>query len=129
MNRKHLLSALALLTAAAAGPAAADEYTPEPPFTSTRTRAEVIAELKEFQRAGVNPWADNYDQQAAFTSSRSREVATLEYMMTRDLMAAMHGEDGGANWRPAPARMIAVPLTPVPDTDNAILAGQPLSAE
>jgi hypothetical protein len=48
MNTKQLTAALILLTAASAATAEAP-YPPETKFVSTKTRAEVIAELKQAQ--------------------------------------------------------------------------------
>jgi hypothetical protein len=105
MNRHF---ALALVAAAAvAGPAFADDITIDPtPFTSTRSRAEVIAEMQQFRHAGVNPWADEYDQLAGFRSDRTREQVTLEFQASRDSVAALTGEDSGSMYL---ARMSAPP--------------------
>ena len=98
MNR--ILSSIALAVAAiAAAPAFAEtEYAPEPTFVSTRGRAEVIAELQQFQRAGVNPWADHHDQLQGFESSKSRAQVTAEYLGARDEVMAMSGEDSGSSY-------------------------------
>jgi hypothetical protein len=125
MNRTILLSALSLLAALGSASVRADDITPEPPFTSTRTRAEVIAELQEFQRSGVNPWADDYDMQAGFTSSRSREQAVNEYLISRDQVSAMNAEDSGSSYIPAPARALAVE----PVEDGPVVAGTPEAAQ
>lgn len=98
MNRHF---ALALVTAAAAvaaaSPAFADDITIDPtPFTSTRSRAEVIGEMQQFRRAGINPWADEYNPLAGFRSDRTREQVTLEYQATRASVAALTGEDSGS---------------------------------
>jgi hypothetical protein len=128
MNRKLLLSALALL-AAAAGPVAADDITPEPPFTSTRTRAEVMAQLRDFQRTGVNPWADGYDQLAHFTSRKTRAQVTAEFMGARDEVAALNAEDSGSAYLKDRSRMLAGPVFVDPILDGPILAGQPQNPE
>jgi hypothetical protein len=54
MNRNIALS----LVLCAAGAVQADDITPEPGRTaSTLTRAEVIADMQQFRRAGIDPWA------------------------------------------------------------------------
>lgn len=101
MNRTlaSLAFAVAAIAAATASPAFADtEYTPDPVFESTRSRAEVIAELQQFQRDGVNPWADHYDQLQAFESMKTRDQVTAEFIGARDEVAAMTGEDSGSTY-------------------------------
>lgn len=98
MNR-HLALALvaAVAAAAAASPAFADDITIDPtPFTSTRSRAEVIGEMQQFRQAGANPWADEYNPLAEFRSDRTREQVTLEFQATRASVAALTGEDSGS---------------------------------
>jgi hypothetical protein len=96
MNRT--LASLAFAVAAvAAAPAFADDITIDPnQFVSSRSRAEVIAELQQFQRGGVNPWADHHDQLQAFVSSKTRAQVTAEYLDARHEVAAMSGEDSGS---------------------------------
>ena len=54
MNTKQLLAALVILSASASAFAQAQEYvTPNDKFVSTKTRAEVIAELKQAQADGT----------------------------------------------------------------------------
>lgn len=67
-------------------------------FTSTKSRAEVAAELAQFKSAGVNPWSASYDPLKGFQSTTARAAVTAEYMADRDQVAATHGEDGGAAW-------------------------------
>ena len=66
---------------------------PEAPFASTKTRAEVQADLADFQRAGVNPWSTSYNPLHAFRSSNTREALTAEYVGYRNQVHTMNGED------------------------------------
>lgn len=94
MNRKI---ALALILASTGAVAYADDITLDPvPFTSTLTRAQVMQELQQYRRAGVNPWADDYNQLAQFRSGLSREQVIAEFMLSRDSVAALNGEDSGS---------------------------------
>lgn len=92
---------------AAAGSAFADDITIDPtPFVSTRTRAEVIAEMQQ-ARGGSNPWADNYDQLADFRSTLTRAEVVADYLLSRDEVQAFNGEDSGSSYLMA-ARSLGV---------------------
>jgi len=118
MNRKTLSAALILV--AAAGSAFADDITVDTTvFTGSRTRAEVQAELQQFQQQGVDPWARNYNPLQSFQSGKTRAQVTAEFLADRDEVAASNSEDGGASWRAARA---ARPVNPV-------LAGSPVNAQ
>jgi hypothetical protein len=94
MNRKI---ALALILAATGAVAYADDITVDPvPFTSTLTRAQVMQDLQQYRKAGINPWADDYNQVAQFRSSLSREQVMAEFKLSRDSVAALTGEDSGS---------------------------------
>jgi len=81
---------------AAAGSAFADDITIEAtPFVSTRSRAEVIAEMQQ-ARNEANPWADGYDQLQAFHGTLTREEVIAEYLLSRDEVQAFNGEDSGS---------------------------------
>jgi Domain of unknown function (DUF4148) len=66
MNR-NIASAIArapavALASVAAGNAMADDITIDTtPFTSTKSRAEVLADLAQYKQAGVNPWSTSYN--------------------------------------------------------------------
>ena len=113
MNR-NIAFAFVLATAAAAGTAFADDITVETtPFVSTMTRAEVRAEMQQARAAGINPWAQDYDQLAAFHAERSRADVTAEYTAGRDQVAALNGEDSGSVYLargplPAPVTQVAL---------------------
>jgi hypothetical protein len=65
------------------------------PFASTRTRAEVQAELSQFSQVR-NPWSTSYDQLADFRSGFTREEVRAEYIASRDQVAVVTGEDSGS---------------------------------
>jgi hypothetical protein len=95
MTRTHAL-ALAV-TLAAASPAFADDITVEPfPFVSTLSRAQVQQELRQHRHAGINPWADDYNQLAQFRGSMTRAEVTAEFMAARQSVAAFNAEDSGS---------------------------------
>ena len=124
MNRTLSAFAYAAVSAAAiaasfATPAYADDITPTPAFTSSRTRAEVQAELQQYQQQGVNPWARNYNPLQSFHSDKTRAQVTAEFLSDRAEVAASNSEDGGASWRAARAGR------PV----NPVLAGTPVNAQ
>ena len=94
MNRKI---ALALVLAFTGAVAYADDIMIDPvPFTSTLTRAQVVQELQQYRQAGVNPWADDYNQLAQFRSGLSREKVVAEFMLSRESIGALNGEDSGS---------------------------------
>lgn len=95
MNRNFALSLA--ITLGAAGAAHADDITIDPtPFTSTLSRAEVMADLMQHRRSGINPWADEYDPLAQFQGGKSRADVRAEYLADRAVVAAFHGEDSGS---------------------------------
>jgi hypothetical protein len=95
MNR-HLIIALTLTCGAAAN-AFADDITVDPnPFVSTASRAEVREELAAFRRAGVNPWADEYNQLSQFRGARARAEVRSEFLAGRTVVGAFSGEDSGS---------------------------------
>ena len=95
MNR-NIAFAL-VLSAAAVGNAFADDITIDPnTFVSSRSRAEVQAELAQYKQAGVNPWSMSYNPLRGFQSTKSRDQVTAEYLASRNEVAALNGEDSGA---------------------------------
>lgn len=95
MNR-HLIIALTLACGAAAN-VFADDITVDPnPFVSTASRAEVREELAAFRGAGVNPWADEYDQLSPFRGARTRAEVRAEFLGGRAAVGAFSGEDSGS---------------------------------
>jgi hypothetical protein len=114
--------ASALLIAAAAGSALAETPTVvKEPFVSTRSRAEVQAELFAYKQAGVNPWSTSYNQLAGFKSKTSREQVVAEYLAARNEVAAINGEDSGSAY---------LTQTFAQRTrSDAVLAGRPVNAQ
>ncbi len=90
---KLKIASAVLLTAVAAG-VFADELpsVPTEPVVSTKSRAEVQAELLAYQKAGVNPWSTSYNQLANFKSSTSRQEVVAEYL-------AVARRSGRPQWR------------------------------
>lgn len=94
MNAKLLLPIVAFV---AAGAAQAETPTVvKDDFVSTKTRAEVQADLAAFKKAGVNPWSTQYNPLRSFASTASRQEVTAAYIAARDEVAALNGEDSGA---------------------------------
>ncbi|MBB3214226.1 hypothetical protein FHW67_003538 [Herbaspirillum sp. Sphag1AN] len=78
MNAKQILVSVVLF--AAAGAAFAETaYPPETKFVSTKTRAEVIAELKQAQAQGLVTNGDNYPivQEPRSSLTRAQVMSTL----------------------------------------------------
>ena len=103
MNR-YLLASLLAATAATANVAFAEGYgegwDPQPTFHGTRTRAEVIADMKDARAQGLIPHgeAGGYTiSMAAPTASTTTRLAVRdEYIRSRAEVAAMDGEDSGS---------------------------------
>lgn len=120
MNRT-LASALVLaFSAVAAGNAMADDITIDTtPFVSSKTRAEVQADLAQYKKAGVNPWSTSYNPLAYFKSTKSRDDVRTELAQARATgeLDAIYGEDSGS------AYLTRVASTPV--RSSTTLAGTP----
>jgi peptidase E len=106
MNRKSTIAALIAIAAttgsAFAGTSLAGDISiDDTAFTSTRTRAEVQAELAQFKQAGVNPWSTSYNPTRDFRSEKTREQVIAEYQASRDSVAAITGEDSGSAYAAA----------------------------
>jgi hypothetical protein len=116
MNR----TLVALALAVAAGSVLADDITIDPhTFVSTRTRAEVIAEMMAARAVPTDVQADLDNRGGAMmASSLTREQVTLEYLASRDEVAATNSEDGGSAWRMARAREI-IPAPVLAGLDHA----------
>ena len=121
MNRIALSSLV--LAAAFAGSAFAESPNAgvrNDQFTSSRTRADVNAELAAYKQSGVNPWSTQYNPLRSFKSTATRADVTAAYLATRDEVAALNSEDSGSAYL-AHARVTGVPAT--------TLAGQPRNAQ
>ena len=113
MNR-FVIASLVAIAAAAASPAFADDITVDStPFVSSRSRADVAAELAAF-RQSVNPWSQTYNPLAGFQGSKTRAEATAEYLNARDAVEAFTSEDSGSAYLNARVRSGA-----------PVVAGQP----
>jgi Domain of unknown function (DUF4148) len=122
MNR-NLISAVVLAAAAlGAGQAFADDITIDTtPFTSTKSRAEVQAELSQYKAAGVNPWSTSYNPLKSFQSTKSVADVRGEFLASRNEVAAMNAEDSGSAYLNQTAR-ISLPT-------GTTLAGSPVNAQ
>jgi hypothetical protein len=122
MNRKLALSSL-VLAAAFAGNAFAESPNAgvvDHAFVSSKTRADVQAELAAYKKSGVNPWSIQYNPLRSFQSTATRADVTAEYLASRDEVHALNSEDSGSAYL-AQARVPSVPPT--------TLAGQPRNAQ
>ena len=119
MNRNKFALAVALfIGTAAAGSAFADDIAIDStPFTSTKSRAEVQAELR---KPGANPWSTQYNPLATFKSSVTRAQVRAEYISARHEVAALNGEGSGS------AYLLPTNTSTV---DSTRVAGQPLNAQ
>jgi hypothetical protein len=110
MNR-HFAPALTIATTviAAIGAAAlvstkahADDITIDPtPFVSTRTRAEVKAEVTaEPQRVrdGASEWALQHNEPTRLDSGYTRQQALADYKASRQEVSALTAEDSGSSY-------------------------------
>ena len=77
------------------------------------------AELQQFQRAGVNPWAQDYNPLQSFTGSKTRAQVTAEFLQSRNETAALTQEDSGSGYLSARTPSVAAP----------VMAGQPVNAQ
>jgi len=97
MKTTKLLLIASIAAASFGAMAATQEGTPAPDEAQTTlSRAQVQSDLTAFRKAGVNPWSTAYNPAAGFRSDRSREQVSAEYLASRDLVAAMTGEDSGS---------------------------------
>lgn len=123
MNSKALLAVAAF--AALAGTAArADDITIDnTPFVSSKTRAEVQAELVQFEWSGVDTWSTGYNHLAQFDSVKSRAQVKAEYLEHRDQVTALTGEDSGS------AYLSSLAAAPARVPDSGTLAGVPVNGQ
>jgi hypothetical protein len=99
MNRnwRHAFATGALATAAllaAAVITSTAAYAQEEGFVSTRTRAEVVAEIGTPWPRG-NPWSAFYNM-GTRGSTTTVEQVQAEFIAHRDRASAFHGEDSGS---------------------------------
>ena len=110
MNRKLATTLTIASTAAAAfafaaitsGNAYADDITIDPnPFVSTRTRAEVQAEVMgqaEALRMASSEWSMQLGAPVSPHSTLTRVQAKQEYIATRHEVNALNAEDSGSSY-------------------------------
>lgn len=120
MSRALSLAAFAAVAIAAAAallatPTRADDISPEPGFSPTRSRVAVKAELREYQRRGTPPWADAYDHLRDFRSQMSRRQVREAYQAARADVAARTAEDSGSSRSALPRAPSTVTMV---DLDN-----------
>ena len=116
MNSKAILAVAAFAALASAGARADDITVDNTPFNSVKTRAEVQAELSQYQKAGVNPWSIRYNQLAGFKSTQTRAQVQAEYIADRDQVAVMTAEDSGSAYlsKVAATRQVGTTLAGTP---------------
>jgi hypothetical protein len=102
MNSKSILAIAAFAALASVGAQAGEVDLSAGPSgqvvtqQGARTRADVQAELVQYQKAGVNPWATRYNQLTGFHSVKTRDEVRAEYLAERNEVAAMTSEDSGS---------------------------------
>jgi len=116
MNSKAILAIAAFAALASTGARADDITIDNTPFNSTRSRAEVQAELADYKKAGVNPWSISYNQLRGFQSTKSRAQVQAEYIAERDQVAVMTAEDSGSAYlsQVAATRQVGTTLAGTP---------------
>ena len=116
MNAKTALTSLVLAAGFAGSAFAESPLVANDTFTSTRTRAEVQAELAAYRQAGVNPWSISYNPVRSCKGTASREAVVAEYLASRGEVRALTGEDSGSQYlaqRQLPAGAATVIATTV----------------
>jgi hypothetical protein len=116
-NLQHAFTTGALATAAllaAAVITSTAAYAQEEGFVSTRTRAEVTAEIGTPWPRG-NPWSAFYNMSPP-NSTATAEQVQAEYLAHRDRANAFYGEDSGSVYLmkaqgpvPGPATVMGAP--------------------
>jgi hypothetical protein len=97
MNRIASIAAIAL--SVAAGSAFADDITVDTAqHQSQKSRADVQADLAQYQKAGVNPWSTSYNVRSQAKSLRDRADVHAEAVAVTKSgeVAALTGEDSGS---------------------------------
>jgi hypothetical protein len=97
MNRIATLAAIAF--SLAAGSAFADDITVDPvQHQSLKSRAEVQADLAQYQKARINPWSTSYNVLSQSKSVLDRAAVHAEAVAVNKSgeVAALTGEDSGS---------------------------------
>jgi hypothetical protein len=98
MQRSLVFGALLAASFVSTG-AFADDITIDPhPFVSTRSQAEVQAELAQYKQSGINPWSISYNPLRTFRSTQTRAEVAQQFLAARDEVRAMGAEDSGSAW-------------------------------
>jgi hypothetical protein len=110
-------AAVFAVVAIASGNAYADDITIDTtPFVSTKTRAEVRAEVMgQSMTSASSEWAMQFNHAPQVKSAYTREQATAEYMAARNEVNARNSEDSGSSY------FAALPRSMGP---SVIMAGQ-----
>lgn len=98
MNAKIALTSLVLAAGFAGSAFAESPLIANDAFNSTRTRAEVQAELASYRQGGVNPWSTTYNPLRSFRGTATREAVVAEYLASRGEVRALTGEDSGSHY-------------------------------
>jgi hypothetical protein len=96
MNARIAISSVLLVSAFAGSAFAETPNFANDPFASSKSRAEVQAELAAFRQSGVDPWSTQYSVQRAFTSTKTRDQVVGEYLASREEVNALNGEHSGS---------------------------------
>ena len=94
-------AAALVLAAIASGNAYADDITVDnTPFVSTKTRAEVRAELMSMpaESRRSDEWSTQFDQAARTQSTLTRAQVKAEYLAYRREVNALNAEDSGSSY-------------------------------
>ena len=108
-------AAVACAAAMASSSAYADDITIDTtPFVSTRSRAEVKAELMsqpQFVTAAASEWTLQHNQQSPLMSGYTRQQASAEYKAARQEVSALTAEDSGSSYLARHAMRVNAGLT------------------
>ena len=113
---RTLIAAIALVAASSAF--AESPIVDNTPFVAGKSRAEVQAELQQYQASRVNPWSTSFNQLRGFQGTSTRAQVTAGFLQSRDQTAALTGEDSGSAYLSART----------PSVTAAIVAGEPVNA-
>ena len=95
------VAAVAAAVAITSGKAFADDITIDnTPFVSTRTRAEVQAEVRAdiMSNGADDEWTMQFNEPAQTKSAYTREEARAEYIAARNEVTALNAEDSGSSY-------------------------------
>jgi len=97
---RRISFAIAIAAALASASAFADDITVDnTPFVSTKSRAEVRADLmnqKQRAKVAADEWSVRRDQQRQARREATNRQSRAEYAADRDEVKALNGEDSGS---------------------------------